>query len=395
VAIIHPLSSGRASANTADFRLLFSDWDGGISGMCPYSVSGKFLRDHPEAVEELTAILSRAARWNNEHREEARAMMAKRFNFKLEETEMFEFYEDQIVPDRKERRRIARRYLELVGLAAFENQYPHQLSGGMRQRVAIARVLAYQPDLLLMDEPFAALDAQTRETLQIELLRIWEADKKTILFVTHSIDEAILLSDRAAFMSSRPGRIREIIAIDLPRPRTEEIRNSIDFARIRKNLWEAAPRLGWVRAAYLAPPSRVFRALWLLALRGELARHFLISPRRVLAGLLVSAAAGVILGLFTGCFRRVDRILNLLFQAFRQMSAFALFPVFILLFGLGELSKTIIIFWASLWPVLLNTSSGVKNVDSVLIRSPRRRRRSLPGYAWEVPTALWRWRRRR
>lgn len=139
--------------------------------------------------------------------------------------------------NRHERRRIARHYLELVGLVAFENQYPHQLSGGMRQRVAIARVLAYHPDLLLMDEPFAALDAQTRETLQIELLRIWEADKKTILFVTHSIDEAILLSDRVAFMSSRPGHIREIIDIDLPRPRTEDIRNSVEFARIRKSVW--------------------------------------------------------------------------------------------------------------------------------------------------------------
>jgi ABC-type nitrate/sulfonate/bicarbonate transport system substrate-binding protein len=100
VAIIHPLSSGRASANTTDFRLLFSDWDidGGISGMCPYSVSGKFLKDHPDAVRELTAILSKAAQWNNANREEARAMMAKRFGFKLEETEMFEFYEDQLTP---------------------------------------------------------------------------------------------------------------------------------------------------------------------------------------------------------------------------------------------------------------------------------------------------------
>jgi NitT/TauT family transport system ATP-binding protein len=138
---------------------------------------------------------------------------------------------------KKERQKIARQYLELVGLSAFENQYPHQLSGGMRQRVAIARVLAYHPEILLMDEPFAALDAQTRETLQIELLRIWEADKKTILFVTHSIDEAILLSDRVAFMSARPGYIKEIINIDLPRPRTEEIRNSADFAAIRQKVW--------------------------------------------------------------------------------------------------------------------------------------------------------------
>jgi NitT/TauT family transport system permease protein len=136
-------------------------------------------------------------------------------------------------------------------------------------------------------------------------------------------------------------------------------------------LWEIAPRLGWVRATYLAPPSSVFRALYLLALRGELSRHFFISLQRAAVGLLVSAAAGVVLGLFIGYFKRVERVLDLLFQSFRQMSAFALFPVFILLFGLGELSKTIIIFWASLWPVLLNTISGVKNVDKVLIRSAK------------------------
>ncbi len=139
---------------------------------------------------------------------------------------------------REKRERIAYEYLNLVGLRAFAKRYPHQLSGGMKQRVAIARVLAYQPDILLMDEPFAALDAQTRELLQFELLRIWEADKKTILFVTHSIDEAILMADRVAVMTARPGKVKEIIDIPLPRPRTGEIRNSPEFARIRQRAWE-------------------------------------------------------------------------------------------------------------------------------------------------------------
>ena len=127
-----------------------------------------------------------------------------------------------------------------VGIPSPQSRYedyPHQLSGGMRQRVAIARVLAYRPNLLLMDEPFAALDAQTRETLQIELLRIWEADRKTIVFVTHSIDEAIILSDRVAIMTARPGRVKEILDISLPRPRSEEIRNSLEFTSIRQTAW--------------------------------------------------------------------------------------------------------------------------------------------------------------
>lgn len=114
----------------------------------------------------------------------------------------------------------ARDLLNMVGLSGFEARYPGELSGGMQQRAAICRALIHNPTMLLMDEPFAALDAMTREELGLELLRIWSAEKKTILFVTHNINEAILLADRVVAMSPRPGRISEIVAVDLPRPRT-------------------------------------------------------------------------------------------------------------------------------------------------------------------------------
>jgi NitT/TauT family transport system ATP-binding protein len=122
-------------------------------------------------------------------------------------------------------------YLSLVGLAEFADSYPYELSGGMRQRVAVARALAINPGILLMDEPFGALDAQTRNKMQRELLDIWEKTKKTIIFVTHSVDEAVFLADRVVVLTPRPGRIREVIPIDLPRPRD---RTSADFLRIRR-----------------------------------------------------------------------------------------------------------------------------------------------------------------
>ncbi|MEV5646982.1 ABC transporter ATP-binding protein [Nocardia sp. NPDC052254] len=140
---------------------------------------------------------------------------------------------------RRRRRDIAEQYLDLVGLTGFGDRYPHELSGGMKQRVAIARSLAFDPEVLLMDEPFAALDAQTRESLQDELLRIWRTTGKTILFITHDIDEAVHLGQRVAVLTSRPGRIKAVVDIDLDRDAdpNADIRSSERFSEIRHHIW--------------------------------------------------------------------------------------------------------------------------------------------------------------
>jgi NitT/TauT family transport system ATP-binding protein len=138
----------------------------------------------------------------------------------------------------KEAEEAARHYLNLVGLSGFENHYPHQLSGGMQQRINLARALAVNPRILLMDEPFAALDAQTRIFMQLELLRIWSQTKKTVIFITHMISEAILLSDRVIVFSHRPGRVRSEFPVPLARPRNLDIKSDHRFVELENVVWK-------------------------------------------------------------------------------------------------------------------------------------------------------------
>lgn len=137
----------------------------------------------------------------------------------------------------KDNKSKAQHYLELVGLKGFEHYYPHQLSGGMRQRVGISRALAVEPAIILMDEPFGSLDAQTRELMGEELLGICELQEKTVIFITHGIDEAVYMADRVVVMGTRPGHVKDIVKIDLQRPRSVEMKDSATFGKYRRHIW--------------------------------------------------------------------------------------------------------------------------------------------------------------
>jgi NitT/TauT family transport system ATP-binding protein len=138
---------------------------------------------------------------------------------------------------RNERAARTQRCIDLVKLSGFESYYPYELSGGMRQRTNLARGLAVDPDLLLMDEPFAALDAQTREVMQAELIDVWSQNRKTVIFITHQLDEAVLLGDRVVVLAPHPGRIREIVDINIPRPRTLHTKRSAEFGEYVDHIW--------------------------------------------------------------------------------------------------------------------------------------------------------------
>lgn len=137
----------------------------------------------------------------------------------------------------EEAKEIAMKYIKIVQLEDFVDSYPKELSGGMKQRVAIARAYAVQPEVLLMDEPFGALDAQTRTQLQSELIQTWQEEKKTCFFITHDVEEAIILATKVIVMSARPGRIKTIIDIDLPYPRTQELKMSKEFLELKAKIW--------------------------------------------------------------------------------------------------------------------------------------------------------------
>jgi NitT/TauT family transport system ATP-binding protein len=144
--------------------------------------------------------------------------------------------------DNEAARTRAHELIKLVGLGNFANHYPHELSGGMQQRCNLARALAVDPEILIMDEPFAALDAQTRELMQDELLRIWREAQKTVLFVTHQINEAVYLADQVVVFSARPGKIREVVDIDLPRPRPLTLKRSPKFLALEDRIWAMIER---------------------------------------------------------------------------------------------------------------------------------------------------------
>jgi NitT/TauT family transport system ATP-binding protein len=150
-------------------------------------------------------------------------------------------------------KRTVQELIRLVGLQGFEHSYPSELSGGMQQRVNLARALAVDPQLLLLDEPFAALDAQTRDLMQAELLRIWESTSKTAMFITHQIDEAIYLADKVVVMTARPGRIREVIPIDLPRPRQLSVKREPVFVDYLDRIWKLIEEEGRQSGSTAAP----------------------------------------------------------------------------------------------------------------------------------------------
>ena len=311
-----------------------------------------------------------------------------------------------------ERRALCQRTIEKVGLTGFERHYPHQISGGMQQRTGLARALSKDPKILLMDEPFAAVDMQTRELLQEELLKIWNTTQTTVLFVTHSVEEAVYLGDRVIVMAARPGRIRADVKIDLPRPRYgSDVKASPRFGELCGQLREAlrsetepkkAPihvepqkhkrqfkltdypnmvralsvllTLGlweWygrgVDPIFMSYPTAILAAVPQMIAKGELQRALLLTLQGLSIGFVLAIIFGILIGLLMGRYRFFDYLLDVQISALYSTPNVALIPLLILWFGLGMNSKIVIVFLAAFFPIIVNTYGGVRNVSRGLV----------------------------
>ena len=322
-----------------------------------------------------------------------------------------------------EREQRATEFIELVGLTGFDDSYPAQLSGGMKQRCAIARTLAFDPKILLMDEPFGALDAQTRELMQSELLRIWQRTPKTVIFVTHDVGEAVYLADRVAVMSARPGKIKTIVdtKFDKTDPHVHKSKAFVEKvdetlepgegrshqgagrARAMKQIvrylplvllaiaWELAARLELVsidRAA--AAVSDVIRA-WIDLLKdGDLVSNGLSSLYRAFAGLGLAILVGATLGIVMAWWRPVNTLLAPLVEMFYPLPKSALIPVTVIWLGYGDGSKILLIFLGCMLPVTIGAYNGARASEQALVWSARSMGASRLRMLWDVvlPSAM-------
>ena len=301
-----------------------------------------------------------------------------------------------------ERRKLALSLIELVHLEGSEEKYPKELSGGMQQRVAIARALATNPEILLMDEPFGALDQLTRENMQRELLRIWESHKTTVVFVTHGIMEAIFLSDRVLVLGTNPGHIKQIFHIDLPRPRQpsspaswntmtrfitpffsrtpeggwvmSDLSIKIVTIAVLLGAWEAASDLGYLKVYLFSNPSKLAETFVMLLTKGfpggiTVMVHIKATFFRIVMGFVLACLVAIPLGLFIGRTRWLERMVDPIVTFARSIATISLLPLAIAWFGVGELARVLLIFYGCFWIVLTNTIQGSKYVDTVLINA--------------------------
>ncbi|TMJ06656.1 MAG: ABC transporter permease subunit, partial [Bacillati bacterium ANGP1] len=303
------------------------------------------------------------------------------------------------------------RYVDLIGLRGFEGSYPYQLSGGMQQRVGLARALAVNPMVLLMDEPFGSLDAQTRELMQEELLRVWRRQPKTMIFVTHSIDEAVILGDRVALMTRRPGRVKEIIEVGISRPRDPERvaraylapaegrsrgrRRTMSVAAERGRAagrregvaglsptairvlsvmvgvlaWEAYGRA--VHSVLFTYPSAVVRAAYELIAAGELQFYLKSSVVVLSLGLVLAIVLGIPLGVLMGRRAVIEHAVDPYVNALYATPLVAVIPVIVVWLGFQTKAKVVLVFLFCIFPILINTYQGVKNTDARLVQVAR------------------------